>query len=92
MPIFGSNRAKLNIRPSPPTPTEFPHLQNVVRAYSRWESGRFPIGAVRIGLSAFKMRKVSDFAVGLPASSPYIRDAAMIINFPSCSASVPLLY
>lgn len=65
--------------PRPPSPTEYAPLQSVMDAYRRWESDKFPISDVRIGLSAATVRTFWSKGMEDQAVFSVIRDAALIV-------------
>lgn len=71
--------AKLQIQPLPPTPASFPPLGEVVRAYRRWESGRFEVGNVRIGIASDSMQVIWQRAMDERATLDIVRDAAAVL-------------
>lgn len=65
--------------PLPPSPSEFFPLQQVLRAYRNWESSRFPMNSVRVGLSAAVLKKLWERGMDDNASLVCVRDVAMVV-------------
>ncbi|CAN8064056.1 unnamed protein product [Agarophyton chilense] len=70
--------SKLNL-PLPPTPTEYPPLPRVIKAYKKWESELFPLADVRVGMGAGLARQIWRKGMAAGTSATCVRDAAMVV-------------